>query len=104
MRFTSSVIVGRWARTVDWSVWICWIIEKKIAEQVLYEDDRKELDFQWHDKVSIGLLGITDGNSLDDDRGKWIFVLEAHIIISYHREYLKEIFTIYSDDILLSLN
>ena len=72
-----------------WRFWICSIIY---------------LDLEWHDEVTVALFGFASSNSLDDDWGEWIFVFEADIVLADHRECLEEIFTIDTDDILLSLD
>lgn len=62
------------------------------------------LDLEWHDEVPIGLFALTCSHSLDDDRGEGIFVFKTHIVVSDHTEDLEEVFTIDTDDILLSLD
>ncbi len=62
------------------------------------------LDLEWHDKVAVALLGIAGSNSLDDYWGEWILVFEADIVLTDHGECLEEVFTVDTDDILLSLD
>jgi hypothetical protein len=62
------------------------------------------LDLERHDKVTVALFGFSCSNSLDYNRGEWIFVLEADIVITDHRECLEKVLTINSDDILLSFH
>ena len=54
--------------------------------------------------MTVGLLGFASGNSLDNNRGEGIFVLEADIVLTDHGECLEEVFTIDTDDVLLSLH
>ncbi len=62
------------------------------------------LDLEWHDEVTVGLLGFASGNSLDNNRGERVLVFEADIVLTDHGECLEEVFTIDTDDVLLSLH
>ena len=61
------------------------------------------LDLEWHDEMTVGLLGFPSGNSLDNNRGEGVLVFEADIVLTDHGECLEEVFTIDTDDVLLSL-
>lgn len=62
------------------------------------------LDLEWHDEMTVGLLGFAGCNSLDNNRGEGVLVFEADIVLTDHGECLEEVFTIDTDDVLLSLH
>ena len=62
------------------------------------------LDLEWHDEMTILLFLFFSCDAADNDRGEWVLVLEADIVLTDDGECLEEVFTIHADDILLSLD
>jgi hypothetical protein len=48
------------------------------------------LYLEWHDEVTIGLLGILTCNTAYHDRGEGILVFEAHIVLADDGECLED--------------
>jgi hypothetical protein len=54
--------------------------------------------------MTILLFLVSSCDTTDDDRGEWILVLEADIVLTDDRECLEEVLTVDTDDVFLSFD